>query len=83
MKLRGFLDPADAIVVCKTCGSVEGQPCKLDPPKKGRKPFRKGTVHISRRISRLLLTARNPSLRESFEREAVKLLKEYLKGTTP
>lgn len=87
MKLRGFLQAADAIVPCKTCKVAEGVPCKfkkndeapvMKTSKRGLVPAA-GSVHISRRVARLLLTARNPVLRESFERDAVKLLKEYLR----
>jgi hypothetical protein len=89
MRIKGFLDPADAIVPCKTCGAVEGEPCRLMATVSQRrkiataglklKPLKKGIVHFSRRLSRLLLTARRPDLRESLEREAVKMLKEHLK----
>jgi len=83
MRIKGFLDPADAIVVCKACGAVEGEPCRLVAKRRGKKlelkPLRKGVVHFSRRLARLLLTARRPDLREGLEREAVKMLKEHLK----
>lgn len=77
--MKGFVDPADAIVPCKRCGAVEGEPCRTLATAKKVEKLKKGFVHISRRIARLLLTARRPDLREGFERDAVKLLKEHLK----
>ena len=70
--LAGFLYPADAIIPCKACGAVDGEPCK------GK--LKPGFVHIGRRLRRLLLTAkaRSNSERERFEAEAVKMLRGHL-----
>lgn len=70
--LAGFLYSADAIVPCKACGAVDGEPCK------GK--LKPGFVHIGRRLRRLLLTAkaRSNSERERFEAEAVKMLRGHL-----
>lgn len=88
--LAGFLDPADAIVPC-ACGAKEGEPCIFDPGAiltrargrgrvtEGPMLVRPGTVHFSRRMKRLLLTAAKPHLREEFEAKAVAMLRDYLK----
>ena len=75
--LAGFLYPADAIIPCKACGAVEGEPCK------GK--LKPGFVHMGRRLKRLLLTvkARSNSERERFEAEAVKMLRTYLAERRP
>jgi hypothetical protein len=76
--LSGFLHPADAIVPCKTCGVVEGEPCK--PLPKDKDQLKPGFVHFGRRVQRLLLTAnaRGAGQREQFEEKAVKMLREHL-----
>lgn len=75
--LSGFLDPADAIVACGTCGSQEGIPCK--PTSRDLKRLKPGYVHIGRRIRRMLLTASLPYVkRASLEASVVKMLREHL-----
>ena len=78
--LAGFLHPADAIVPCKTCGAVEGVPCRSVAKDKDR--LKPGFVHFSRRLRRVMLSAggalRQREKREKFEAEAVKMLREYL-----
>jgi len=75
--LSGFLHPADAIVPCKTCGVVEGEPCK--PLPKDKDQLKPGFVHFGRRVQRLLLTAKaRGNEREQFEEKAVKMLREHL-----
>ena len=81
--LAGFLQPADAIVLCKTCGAAEGEPCRpvLEKEKETLKP---GFVHFGRRVSRFLLTAKaRGGERERFEAEAVKMLRTYLAERRP
>jgi hypothetical protein len=75
--IAGFLDPADAIVPCKVCGSAEGVPCKGTKPR-DVKLLKHGFVHFGRRVARFLLTAGHPSKRADFERAAVKMLQEYV-----
>jgi hypothetical protein len=70
--MKGFLVAADAIVPCKTCGAAEGVPCK-------GKGLKRNYVHIGRRVSRLLLSARRPEKREEFEAAAVKELHKFLR----
>ena len=75
--LSGFLDPADAIVACGTCGSQEGVPCK--PTSRDVKPPKPRHVHIGRRIRRLLLTASlSYNDRTALEASVVKMLREHL-----
>jgi hypothetical protein len=74
--MNGFAVAADAIVACGVCGAKEGKPCK--PVKKDRgKPWRLGTVHIGRRIKRLLLTAKaTPEERAKIEKALIATLKK-------
>lgn len=75
--LSGFLNPSDAIVACGTCGSQEGVPCK--PTSRDAKRLNPRSVHIGRRIRRLLLSA-SMTLNEriKFEASIVKMLREHL-----
>ena len=74
--MKGFFVAADAIVPCKVCGAVEGEPCA---PCEGDE-LKRGYVHFSRCLSRLLLTAKaRPGEKEIFERKALKMLREHLK----
>jgi hypothetical protein len=80
--LSGFLHPADAIVPCKRCGAVEGEPCRSLPKDKDK--LKPGFVHFGRRMRRLLLTAAaRGDERERFERDAVKMLRQYLAERRP
>lgn len=74
--LSGFLNPADAIVACSTCGSPEGVPCKPTSRDPNLKPR---YIHIGRRIRRLLLTASMTNEdRMKLEASVVKMLREHL-----
>ena len=74
-KLTGFLHPADAIVPCKACGAVEGEPCRSSP----KDVLKPGFVHFGRRLQRLLLSAKGRAdEREKFEAKAVSMLREHL-----
>lgn len=89
VKLKGFLDPADALVPCGLCGAKEGEPCQGVASKskvargvqqRGPKQLLlKGRVHFARRVRRLLLTARAPEKRAAFEKEALLELARWLK----
>lgn len=69
--IPGFLDPADAIVRCRACGAIEGEPCK---------GLAGGFVHFQRRIARLLATARAPAHeRKSLEEQCIALVEEELR----
>jgi len=68
MKIKGFIVEEDAIVPCH-CGAKEGQPCK--PSAKEKDKWIYGYSHIGRRVRRLLLTAKDPTKREAFEKAAL------------